>query len=117
MASVIHIAEIAAILAVAYMLGWVIGFVAHRLFAPRPLAQPSIPEARLAVATGAAEALVKAPVIVPVADPAAAAPAATSVGDAPALDTDPPAADAAAPAAADPAATTPATDAPAAPAN
>jgi predicted flap endonuclease-1-like 5' DNA nuclease len=76
MASVIHIAEIAAILAVAYMLGWIIGYVAHRLFAPKPLVQATIPEARLAAATGTAEALVRAPVIAPVADPAAESPAA-----------------------------------------
>jgi len=70
MASLIHIAEIAAILAVAYMLGWAVGYAAHRLFAPKPVAEAVIPEARLAAVTGTTEALVKAPVIVPVADPA-----------------------------------------------
>jgi NADH-quinone oxidoreductase subunit E len=73
MASLIHIAEIAAILAVAYMLGWAVGYAAHRLLAPKPVvvAAAAIPEARLAAVTGATDALVKAPVIAPVADPAA----------------------------------------------
>jgi len=70
MASVIHIAEIAAILAVAYMLGWLVGYLAHRLVARQPAAAAAIPEERLAAATGA-DPLVMAPVIVPVADPGA----------------------------------------------
>ena len=43
MPSLIHIAEIAAILAVAYMLGWLVGYVAHRLFAPKPVRVVAIP--------------------------------------------------------------------------
>ena len=66
MASVIHIAEVAAILTVAYVLGWVIGYVAHRLVARAP-AQATIPPERVAAVTApAADALVKAPVIGPV---------------------------------------------------
>jgi len=73
MASLIHIAEVAAILALAYTLGWVIGFAARRLTAPKSI-PAAIPEARLAAVTApAAEALVKAPVIAPL--PAAPAPA------------------------------------------
>ena len=67
MASLIHIAEVASILAVAYMLGWVIGYVAHRLAAPRP-AVATVPAERLAAVTGG-DALVKAPVIAPLAVP------------------------------------------------
>jgi predicted flap endonuclease-1-like 5' DNA nuclease len=67
MASVIHIAEVAAILAAAYVLGWVIGYVAHRLVARAPVVA-TVPAERIAAATGApaADALVKAPVIEPV---------------------------------------------------
>ena len=82
MASVIHIAEVAAILLVAYVLGWAIGYVAHRLVA-RPSAASAIPAERLAAVTGAAgsDALVKAPVIVPLATPPA--PASSAAGSGP----------------------------------
>jgi len=67
MASVIHIAEVAAILTVAYGLGWVIGYLVHRLVARAP-APATIPAERVnAVADRVTEAaLVKAPVIEPV---------------------------------------------------
>jgi predicted lysophospholipase L1 biosynthesis ABC-type transport system permease subunit len=70
MASLIHIAEVAAILAVAYLLGWAIGYVAHRVLARTPA--PAIPAERVdaVIAAASGDALVKAPVIVPVADPA-----------------------------------------------
>lgn len=67
MPSVIHIAEIAALLAVAYSLGWAAGYLARRLSAPKPAIE--IPAERLAAVT-AAPALVTAPIIAPVADPA-----------------------------------------------
>jgi predicted flap endonuclease-1-like 5' DNA nuclease len=68
MASVIHIAEVAAILAVAYVLGWIIGYVAHRLVAPKPAVFAAVSDDRAAVVTVPApdDALVKAPVIEPV---------------------------------------------------
>ena len=67
MGSVIHIAEVAAILAVAYALGWVIGYGAHRLLARSP-AVPGVPAERIVAVTSPApaDALVKAPVIDPV---------------------------------------------------
>ena len=66
MASVMHIAEVAAILAVAYGLGWLVGYAAHRLVARRPAPVAGVPRERMAAVTGApAEALVKAPVIGP----------------------------------------------------
>jgi predicted flap endonuclease-1-like 5' DNA nuclease len=77
MASVIHIAEVAAILAVAYVLGWVIGYVAHRVLA-RTSARAALPTDRASavVAPAAEEVLVKAPVIEPVPNtPPPAAPA------------------------------------------
>jgi hypothetical protein len=37
MASVIHIAEVAAILAGAYLVGWLLGYAAHRLLARQPV--------------------------------------------------------------------------------
>ncbi len=68
MASLIHIAEIAALLTAAYILGWAIGYAARRLTAAKP-AVAAIPASRLAAATGEApDALVKAPIIVPVAN-------------------------------------------------
>jgi predicted flap endonuclease-1-like 5' DNA nuclease len=81
MASVIHIAEVAAILAVAYVLGWVIGYVAHRLVARKPAVTTSVPAERVATVTApvAEDVLVKAPVIEPVPNtppPAAPAPVA-----------------------------------------
>ena len=70
MASVIHIAEVAAILAVAYVLGWVIGYFAHRLLARKPDVVADVAAERIAAVTAhvaAEDALVKAPVIEPVA--------------------------------------------------
>lgn len=64
MASVIHIAEVAAILVVAYGLGWVVGYVAHRLIARPVVAE--VPAERVAAVTAPGDALVKAPVIEPV---------------------------------------------------
>lgn len=86
MGSLIHIAEIAAILAAAYMVGWTIGYLAHRLASPKAVPVAAIPEDRLAAVVGApgAEALVKAPIIDPVAiptDPAKAATAAPAPPD------------------------------------
>ena len=80
MGSLIHIAEIAAILAAAYMVGWTIGYLAHRLASPRTVTAVAIPGDRLAAAVGApaAEALVKAPIIDPVAIPTDSAKAATA---------------------------------------
>ncbi|MEO6015547.1 MAG: hypothetical protein ABIQ30_18415 [Devosia sp.] len=66
MASVIHIAEIAALLSLAYMAGWAIGYLAHRLTVrPAKRVENVIPADRLAAVKGEAEALVKAPVIAP----------------------------------------------------
>ncbi|MDO8359969.1 MAG: hypothetical protein Q7T08_08010 [Devosia sp.] len=68
MASLIHIAEIAALLFASYVAGWGIGHFARRLTARKPAAAAAISAERLAVAmheTG--DALVKAPVIEPVA--------------------------------------------------
>ncbi len=78
MSSVIHIAEVATLLTVAYALGWLIGYVARRLVSRPTAVLPAIPAERLAAVTGAAipDALVKAPIIVPVAgDVQGAAPA------------------------------------------
>ena len=69
MASLIHIAEVAALLLVAYVLGWAIGYVARLIALRRPAKAPVIPAERLAVAKGEAadpNALVKAPVLEPV---------------------------------------------------
>jgi predicted flap endonuclease-1-like 5' DNA nuclease len=67
MASVIHIAEVAAILSVAYVLGWVIGYAAHRLAGrPRATVATAPAEPNAAAIAPAADALVKAPVIEPV---------------------------------------------------
>ncbi len=66
MASVIHIAEVAAILAVAYVLGWAIGYLAHRLLARQSATAP-VPAERIAAVTAPTDALVKAPLIEPVA--------------------------------------------------
>lgn len=68
MASFIHIAEIAALLLASYVAGWGVGYLARRLTARKPAAAAGISAERLAVAmheTG--DALVKAPVIEPVA--------------------------------------------------
>ncbi|RYE11312.1 MAG: hypothetical protein EOP22_00170 [Hyphomicrobiales bacterium] len=76
MSSVIHIAEVATLLAVAYIAGWAVGYLAHRVTARRP-AVTTIPAERLAAVTGEpADALVKAPVIVPVASDPPSAPVA-----------------------------------------
>lgn len=96
MASLIHIAEVAAILAVAYAIGWAIGYVAHRLLASRP-AVSAIPAEAVATAPADVDALVRAPVIDPVpntpppAVPSAppATPAAPPVQAPPALVPDP----------------------------
>src|SRR4051794_15801237 len=71
MGTYIHIAEIAALLFVAYVAGWLIGYFAKRIAAGAPQTDAVIPPARLAAATGSgqsADALVKAPVVVPVSD-------------------------------------------------
>jgi NADH-quinone oxidoreductase subunit E len=69
MGTVIHIAEIAALLAVAYALGWGLGYAARRIAAPA--AMPVVPVERIAAVTAPAaapdDALVKAPVVAPVA--------------------------------------------------
>ena len=77
MSSLIHIAEIAALIAMAYVVGWAIGYVVHRLVTrPATAAEAAISPERLAAAMGEApDALVKAPIIVPVAnDPPPAPP-------------------------------------------
>jgi predicted flap endonuclease-1-like 5' DNA nuclease len=68
MASLIHIAEVAAVLAVAYVLGWAIGYGAHRLFALMPARAAAVPAEPIAAVLAAPDpdALVKAPVIDPV---------------------------------------------------
>ena len=80
MASVIHIAEVAAILAVAYGLGWLVGYFAHRMIA-RPAVAAAVSAETTVVTTAAADALVKAPVIEPIAQaaPPVAEPAAVPV--------------------------------------
>ena len=66
MALLMHGAEIAGLLALAYSLGWGIGFAARR--AATPVAQKSpVPAARMAAVTGAA---IKAPGRAPVMAPA-----------------------------------------------
>ena len=68
MGSLIHIAEVAALIFAAYMVGWLIGYVLHRAVA-RPVKTATV--AAEADAAGAAtlpvDALVKAPIVVPVA--------------------------------------------------
>jgi predicted flap endonuclease-1-like 5' DNA nuclease len=87
MASVIHIAEVAAILTVAYALGWVIGYVAHRLAAGKPAVPAVIAEAAVAAPAPSADALVRAPVIDPVpSSPPPSVPAAPSVASTPAVE-------------------------------
>lgn len=80
MPTLIHIGEVALLLAVAYTLGWALGYAARRLTARRP-AQPAaaIPAERLAAAIGQpADPLVKSPLILPLPvaapEPAAAPP-------------------------------------------
>lgn len=86
MASVIHIVEVAAILTVAYGLGWIIGHVAHRVLARKPAPAAEIPPERIAAVTGGqADALVKAPVIEPV--PQTAPPSAPPPPEPPAAET------------------------------
>lgn len=69
MGTLIHIAEVAGLLFVAYVAGWLIGYVAHRLAARAPEAAV-VPAPQLAAAKGevpsAEDALVKTPVVVPV---------------------------------------------------
>ena len=68
MGALFHIAEVAALLLVAYAVGWAIGFVVHLLVSPRAKVE-TIPAERLAVAKGEPvpeDALVKAPTIVEV---------------------------------------------------
>lgn len=78
MGTLIHLAEIAALLAVAYSLGWGLGFAARWLGARRaPTVAATIPADRLAAATG--DPLVKAPEIGPVVDPASPEPAPVEV--------------------------------------
>lgn len=83
MSSVIHIVEVAALLTAAYVLGWLIGYAARRIASRPKAAQPAIPPERIAAVTGAdPDALVKAPVVVPVAsDPPAAADAMPAPAD------------------------------------
>src|SRR3954469_17813421 len=63
-----HIAEVAALLLLAYVVGWSIGVLLHLAVRPRARVE-TIPAERLATAMGEAapgDALVKAPVIVEV---------------------------------------------------
>jgi len=67
MPTLIHIGEVALLLAVAYTLGWALGYAARRLVVRAP-AQPetAIPAERLAAAIGQPpEPLVKSPLILP----------------------------------------------------
>ena len=69
MGTLIHIAEVAGLLFAAYVVGWLIGYIAHRITASIP--KPAfVAASRLAAAKGEApppdDALVKAPVVVPV---------------------------------------------------
>lgn len=64
MASVLHIAEVAAILAVAYAIGWALGYFAHVLSGSRQVAVAAgVPADRIAAVTGtpAAETITAAP--------------------------------------------------------
>lgn len=80
MGTLIHLAEIAALLAVVYSLGWGLGFAARWLGARRaPTVAAAIPADRLAAATG--DPLVKAPEIGPVVDPAAPEPEVAAPGE------------------------------------
>jgi predicted flap endonuclease-1-like 5' DNA nuclease len=55
MASVLHIAEVAAILAVAYAIGWALGYFTHAFSASRTVtALAGVPAERMAAVTGAA---------------------------------------------------------------
>ena len=88
MGTLIHIAEVAALLGIAYAIGWLLGYAARRL-AARP-AQPAIPAERLAAALAPAapaeDALVKAPVVAPVASTPPPLPPAQSLPPSPASD-------------------------------
>ena len=69
MGTYIHIAEVAALLFVAYVVGWLIGYAAKRIAAARRETVATIPAERLAAVTGdasPADALVKAPIVVAV---------------------------------------------------
>lgn len=63
----INIAEVAGLLFVAYLVGWLIGYIAKRIAAgPAKAAAPAIPAGRLAAARGEVQpedALVRAPVV------------------------------------------------------
>jgi hypothetical protein len=61
----IHIGEVAALLFVAYQLGWFVGFIVRRLSTPRTRPQLVV-TAPVAAAANPAEALVRAPIIEPV---------------------------------------------------
>jgi hypothetical protein len=76
MSTLIHIAEVALLLAVAYSLGWALGYAARRLTAREP-ARPAaaIPAERLAAAIGQpADPLVRSPLILPLSVAAPEAP-------------------------------------------
>jgi predicted flap endonuclease-1-like 5' DNA nuclease len=77
MASVLHIAEVAAILAVAYAVGWALGYFAHQLSGARTVAVAAgVPAERIAAVTGAATPeLAAAPQPAPDPVPAPEAPA------------------------------------------
>ncbi len=71
MAMVFHIAEVAAILTVAYTLGWVLGYVARQVVASRPMpALAGVPAERLATVTSATEVVVPAAAATPEPAPA-----------------------------------------------
>lgn len=67
MPTLVHIGEVVLLLAMAYTLGWGLGYAARRLTARPPAPQmPAIPADRLAAAIGQpAEPLVKSPLILP----------------------------------------------------
>ncbi len=78
MSALIHVAEVALLLAAAYTLGWLLGYAARRLGVRRPEPVVAvIPAERLAAATGQAPPLVQPPVILPLptGEPTPAAPA------------------------------------------
>jgi predicted flap endonuclease-1-like 5' DNA nuclease len=84
MAGLIHIAEVAAILALAYVIGWAIGYVAHRVLAREPAVAAAIPAERIAAVTVASKPDVpaKAPVIESVpSDPPPSAPLKTPAAE------------------------------------
>src|SRR3569623_1452222 len=73
MGSLIHIAEIAALIFVAYLVGWLVGYVLHRILArPANLVVGATTPHPAPAAAQPDDALVRAPLVVPV---AASAPA------------------------------------------